>query len=313
MRAEWQSVWIRQPPAAPRPERLAPRPARTERNSLTMRQYVVADAFTDRPLEGNPVAVYLEAADLTAHQMQGIAREMNLSETTFVLPPEHGGHARIRIFTPVNELPFAGHPMLGTAQVLGEEWQAGSLLLETAMGRIPVELERTGDRITRVRMRQPIPTWEPYRETSKLLAALGLRDSTLPVDVYCNGPRHVLVGLPSVAALAALRPDHRALTAFPDMAVNCFAGSGSIWRTRMFSPAYGVVEDAATGSASGPLAIHLARHGLIEDGTEIEIVQGAWMGRPSTMYARATREGSRVTSVEMSGSAVTVARGTLLF
>ncbi|WP_412076223.1 PhzF family phenazine biosynthesis protein [Streptomyces xanthophaeus] len=276
-----------------------------------MYQYVVADAFTRTPLEGNPVAVYLDAAGLTPHRMQRIAREMNLSETTFVLPPENGGDARVRIFTPVNELPFAGHPLLGTAQVLGEERRAGRLLLETAMGAVPVDLERTGERITRIRMRQPLPVWEPYEKTPELLAALGLHDSTLPVEVYRNGPRHVFVGLPDVAALAALRPDHRALGSFPDMAANCFAGEGRTWHTRMFSPAYGVVEDAATGSASGPLAIHLARHALIEDGTEIEINQGAWMGRPSTMYARATREGDRVTSVEMSGSAVTVARGTL--
>ncbi len=277
-----------------------------------MHQYLVADAFTNTPLEGNPVAVFLDAADLSDARMQRIAREMNLSETTFVLPPTNGADARIRIFTPVNELPFAGHPMLGTAQVLGERWSVDRLRLETAMGDIPVKLERTGDRITRIRMGQPIPVWEPYEKTAELLDALGLAESTLPVEVYRNGPRHVLVGLDSIEALAALRPDHRALSGFPDMAANCFAGSGRHWRSRMFSPAYGVVEDAATGSASGPLAIHLARHGLIEDDTEIEIVQGAWMGRPSTMYARAVRDGHRVTAVEMSGSAVTVARGTLL-
>ncbi|MFD5751127.1 PhzF family phenazine biosynthesis protein [Streptomyces sp. NPDC127033] len=277
-----------------------------------MHEYLVADAFTSVPLEGNPVAVVLDASDLPAPQMQRIAREMNLSETTFVLPPRDGGHARIRIFTPVNELPFAGHPMLGTAQVLGEKWQRDELLLETEMGPIPVEMERTGDRITRIRMRQPIPTWESYDRAPELLAALGVTGSTLPVEAYRNGPRHVFVGLPGVEALAALRPDHRALTAFPDMAANCFAGEGRYWHTRMFSPAYGVVEDAATGSASGPLAIHLARHGLVGHGTEIEIAQGVWLGRPSTMRARAEHQDGRVTSVEMSGSAVTVARGTLL-
>ncbi len=276
-----------------------------------MHHYCVADAFTTTPLEGNPVAVFLDAGDLTAGRMQRIAREMNLSETTFVLPPSGGADARIRIFTPVNELPFAGHPMLGTAQVLAEQRGADRLLLETAMGEIPVDAERTGDRVTRIRMAQPIPVWEPYEKTGELLEALGVDTPALPVEIYRNGPRHVLVALESIEALAALRPDHRALTAFPDMAANCFAGDGRQWRSRMFSPAYGVVEDAATGSATGPIAIHLARHGLIEDGTEIEIVQGAWMGRPSTMYARAVREGGRVTAVEMSGSAVTVARGTL--
>ncbi|MEU0004298.1 PhzF family phenazine biosynthesis isomerase [Streptomyces sp. NPDC006314] len=277
-----------------------------------MHHYVVADAFTSTPLEGNPVAVFLGAEDLTAQVMQRIAREMNLSETTFVLPPSGGADARIRIFTPVNELPFAGHPLLGTAQVLAELWQNDRFVLETAMGEIPVAAEREGDRFTRIRLAQPVPVREPYEKAEELLDALGLDASTVPVEIYRNGPRHVFVGLESVEALAALRPDHRALSAFPDMAANCFAGSGRHWYTRMFSPAYGVVEDAATGSASGPLAIHLARHGLIEPGTEIEIVQGAWMGRPSTMYARAVHEGHRVTAVDMSGSAVTVARGTLL-
>ncbi|MFD8462316.1 PhzF family phenazine biosynthesis protein [Streptomyces antimycoticus] len=272
----------------------------------------MADAFTSTPLEGNPVAVFLGADDLTAPMMQRIAREMNLSETTFVLPPSGDADAQIRIFTPVNELPFAGHPLLGTAQVLAELWQNDRFVLETAMGEIPVAAERDGDQFTRIRMAQPVPVWEPYEKAGELLDALDLDASTVPVEIYRNGPRHVLVGVESIGALAALRPDHRALSAFPDMAANCFAGSGRNWYTRMFSPAYGVVEDAATGSASGPLAIHLARHGLIEPGTEIEIVQGAWMGRRSTMYASALHEGRRVTAVDVSGSAVTVARGTLL-
>src|SRR5690606_33213928 len=90
-----------------------------------------------------------------------------------------------------------------------------------------------------VRMRQPVPAWEPYEHAEELLAALGVADSTVPVTAYRNGPRHVLVGLPSVRALSALHPDHRALSRFPDMAANCFAGAGTHWRTRMFSPAYG--------------------------------------------------------------------------
>ncbi|MDP5993796.1 phenazine biosynthesis protein PhzF, partial [Pseudomonas aeruginosa] len=105
---------------------------------------------------------------------------------------------------------------------------------------------------------------------AELLAALGLKGSTFPIEVYRNGPRHVFVGLESVAALSALHPDHRALCDFPDLAVNCFAGAGRHWRSRMFSPAYGVVEDAATGSAAGPLAIHLARHRQIPYGQQIE-------------------------------------------
>ncbi|ONK14042.1 PhzF family phenazine biosynthesis isomerase [Streptomyces sp. MP131-18] len=275
-----------------------------------MRRYTVVDAFSREPLAGNPVAVFFDAADLTARVMQRIAREMNLSEVTFVLPPRHGGDAHIRIFTPVNELPFAGHPILGTAVALGESLARDSLRLETAMGLIPVEL-RDDDGAVAVRMRQPVPTWEPYEHAADLLAALHLPSSTAPVEIYRNGPRHVFVGLASVSELSALRPDHRALGEFPDMAANCFASSGSRWRTRMFSPAYGVVEDAATGSAAGPLAIHLARHGLAGYGRELEILQGVDMGRPSVMRATAEGRGEHVHEVTVGGHGAIVAHGTL--
>lgn len=272
--------------------------------------YMLVDAFSRRPLNGNPVAVFLDARELTPDLMQRIAREMNLSETTFVLPPAEGGDARIRIFTPVNELPFAGHPLLGTAVALGETRKQDDLRLETAMGVIPVQL--TDDEgAVKVGMRQPHPVWEPYAEAEELLAALGADTSVAPVEVYRNGPRHVFVGLESVPALSALRPDHRALSAFPDMAANCFAGQGRQWRTRMFSPAYGVVEDAATGSAAGPLAIHLARHGLAAYGEQVEILQGVEMGRPSLMLATADGHGDRINSVHVGGNGVTVGRGTL--
>ncbi|MEV6163380.1 PhzF family phenazine biosynthesis protein [Streptomyces sp. NPDC052052] len=275
-----------------------------------MHAYMLVDAFSRRPLYGNPVAVFLDAVDLSDDQMQRIAREMNLSETTFVLPPREGGDARIRIFTPVNELPFAGHPLLGTAVALGETRKQDRLRLETAMGVIPVELGDDDGAVT-VRMRQPHPVWEPYEHAEELLAALGVSASVAPVEVYRNGPRHVFVGLESVSALSALRPDHRALARFPDMAANCFAGEGTNWRARMFSPAYGVVEDAATGSAAGPLAIHLARHGLARYGQALEIWQGVEMGRPSLMRATARGTGESVESVHVGGHGVTAGRGTL--
>jgi trans-2,3-dihydro-3-hydroxyanthranilate isomerase len=273
-------------------------------------EYIVVDAFARTPLEGNPVAVFFDAADLTTGTMQRIAREMNLSEVTFVLPPEQGGDARIRIFTPVNELPFAGHPLLGTAVALGLTLKEDRLRLETAMGVIPFELADE-DGVSTVRMRQPVPVWEPYEQREELLAALGVEETIAPVEIYRNGPRHVFVGLPSVTALSALRPDHRALGRFPDMAANCFAGTSTSWRARMFSPAYGVVEDAATGSAAGPLAIHLARHGLARYGQRLEILQGVEMGRPSLMLATAEGTGETVRSVEVGGHGVVAARGTL--
>ncbi|MFF4252533.1 PhzF family phenazine biosynthesis protein [Streptomyces sp. NPDC001663] len=275
-----------------------------------MHEYIVVDAFARTPLEGNPVAVFFDAAELGAELMQRIAREMNLSEVTFVLPPEQGGDARIRIFTPVNELPFAGHPLLGTAVALGRTLKEDRLRLETAMGVIPFELAED-EGVLRVRMQQPVPTWEPYEHREELLAALGVEETIAPVEVYRNGPRHVFVGVESVAALSALRPDHRALVAFPDMAANCFAGAGTHWRTRMFSPAYGVVEDAATGSAAGPLAIHLARHQLADYGRQLEILQGVEMGRPSLMLATAEGSGDTVRSVEVGGHGVVAAHGTL--
>ncbi|MEV1065382.1 PhzF family phenazine biosynthesis protein [Streptomyces sp. NPDC050263] len=275
-----------------------------------MHEYLLVDAFSREPLHGNPVAVFLDAADLRTDQMQRMAREMNLSETTFVLPPRQGGDAHVRIFTPVNELPFAGHPLLGTAVALGETRKQDRLRLETAMGVIPVELGDDDGAVT-VRMRQPHPVWEPYEHAVELLAALGVSASTAPVEVYRNGPRHVFVGLESVPALSALRPDHRALSRFPDMAANCFAGEGTRWRTRMFSPAYGVVEDAATGSAAGPLAIHLARHGLARYGQALEIRQGVEMGRPSLMLATARGDGGHIESVHVGGHGVTAGRGTL--
>src|ERR671937_999571 len=144
-------------------------------------RYVVADVFTDTALAGNPVAVFTDARELDDATMQALAREMNLSESVFVLPPSEGGHARIRIFTPVLELPFAGHPVLGSAFVLAAPLQLGEIRLETGAGIVPVVLEREGARITFGRMSQPIPTWEPFAQTDQLLGLLGV-ESSLPVE-----------------------------------------------------------------------------------------------------------------------------------
>ncbi len=276
-----------------------------------MNAYVIADVFTDTPLEGNPLAVFTDARTIPPQRMQRIAREMNLSETVFVLPAETGGDARIRIFTPANELPFAGHPTLGTALVLGETTRKDLVRLETGAGMVPVEIEREDGRIVSGRMQQPIPTWEPYERAGELLAAVGVGSSHLPVEAYRNGPRHVYVALESEDAVAAVAPDLGALARLPDIGVNCFAGSGTSWKTRMFAPAYGVAEDPATGSAAGPLAVHLARHGQIAWGQQIEIRQGAEIGRPSTLYARVEGQGDRIDRVEVAGSAVVVAHGEL--
>jgi trans-2,3-dihydro-3-hydroxyanthranilate isomerase len=271
-------------------------------------RYVVADVFTGVALTGNPLAVFTDARELPEELLQPLARELNLSETVFVYPPQSGGHVRIRIFTPALELPFAGHPILGSAFVLGGPLQLAEIRLETEAGIVPVTLEREGARIVFGRMQQPIPSWRPCEREQELLAALGVERSELPVEVYDLGPSHIYVALPDEAAVAALVPDVNALASF-EAGANCFAGAGERWKTRMFAPFHGVAEDPATGSAAGPLAVHLARHGRIAFGQEIEISQGVEIGRPSTLFARADGEGDRIDAVEVGGSAVIVARG----
>ncbi len=274
-------------------------------------RYVVVDVFTDRPLAGNQLAVFTDARELDDGVMQDLARETKLSETVFVLPAEGGGHARIRIFTPAVEIPFAGHPTLGTAFVLAAPLQLGEIRLETGRGVVPVRLEREGARIVFGRMEQPLPAIEPYGAAEEeLLAALGVERSELPVELYDNGMRHVFVALGSEHEVAALTPDLGRLGRLPPvLGVNCFAGSGTRWKTRMFAPAGGVPEDPATGSAAGPLAVHLARHGRVAFGHEIEISQGAELERPSTLYARVDGTRDRLERVEVGGAAVVVARG----
>jgi trans-2,3-dihydro-3-hydroxyanthranilate isomerase len=273
-------------------------------------RYVIADVFTDSPLEGNGLAVFTDARDLAEEQLQPLARELNLSETVFVYPPEQGGHAKIRIFTPATEVPFAGHPTLGTAFVLGGPLQLEEIRLETGAGVIPVRLEREGSRIVFGWMTQPVPTVAPYEPVEALLAALGVEVSLLPVELYDNGLPHVYVALGSEHEVAALQPDLGALARLPAvLGVNCFAGSGTSWKTRMFAPAGGVPEDPATGSAAGPLACHVVRHGRVEPGTQIEISQGAEIKRPSMLFARVDGSPEKIERVEVGGSAVIVARG----
>ncbi len=272
-------------------------------------RYVIVDVFTDRALAGNQLAVFTDARGLDTETMQGLAREINFSESTFVLTPENGGHAKIRIFTPVTELPFAGHPTLGTAFVLGGPLQREELHLETGRGIVPVRLEREEGRLVFGRMEQPIPSVEPYQADGALLSALGVERSELPVELYDNGMRHVYVALRSEEEVAGLRPQLARLELPPDLGINCFAGFGGRWKTRMFAPGGGVAEDPATGSAAGPLALHLARHGRIAFGDEIEISQGAEIGRPSTLFARVEGTPEQVERVEVGGSAVIVARG----
>ena len=275
-------------------------------------RYVVCDVFTDRPLTGNQLAVFTDAREIPEDDLQRLARELNFSETTFVYPPEADGHVRMRIFTPATEVPFAGHPTLGTAFALAGPLQLGEIRIETERGTVPVRVEREGARISFGWMEQPLPSIAPFERADELVAVLGV-EPQLPLELYDNGIQHVYVGLASRDEVAALNPDSQRLAALGPYGINCFAGDGAAWKTRMFHPAYGVAEDPATGSAAGPLAYHLARHGRIAFGDEIAIEQGVEIGRPSMLYARVHGSNGTAERIEVGGSAVIVARGEFRF
>jgi trans-2,3-dihydro-3-hydroxyanthranilate isomerase len=273
-------------------------------------RYVVADVFTDVPLAGNQLAVFTDARDLDSVTMQALAKEMAFSETVFVLPPQAAdADVRIRIFTPTNELRFAGHPILGTAFVLGGPLQKIVLRLETGSGVVPVELQREGAAIVFGWMEQPLPTWRPFERADELLAALGVERSGLPVEVYDNGVQHAYVELGSADEVVAVEPDFPALGRLAEAGASCFASVDGGWKTRMFAPALGVAEDPATGSAVGPLAVHLARHGRIGFGQEIVVDQGVELGRPAKLHARVEGSAEKLERVLVGGCAVVVARG----
>jgi trans-2,3-dihydro-3-hydroxyanthranilate isomerase len=272
-------------------------------------RYVVADVFTDVPLAGNQLAVFTDAREIPEELLLPLARELNYSETTFVYPAAGDGHARVRIFTPGGEVPFAGHPTLGTAFVLAGPLQLDEIRLETQRGVVPVRLERDGPRIAFGRMEQPPPSVEPFDRADELLGGLGVAGSELPVELYDNGIRHVYVALASAGEVAALRPDPGRLHELGWLGINCFAPDGPRWKTRMFAPGHGVDEDPATGSAAGPLALHLARHGRIAFGEEIEIGQGAEIDRPSSLEGRVDVQADAVSRVHVAGRVHPIARG----
>jgi trans-2,3-dihydro-3-hydroxyanthranilate isomerase len=276
------------------------------------REFLIADVFTNTPLEGNQLGIFPDGRGLSAELMQKATREMNFSETVFFLPPDDPdkADAHVRIFTPGRELPFAGHPTLGSAWVLAEILGKDTVTLQLGVGLVPVSLERdTGSgQVTFGRMSQPIPGVGAYDRVPELLTALGVQPYGLPVEVYDNGPLHVYAEVPSEAALAAVAPDMQALARL-EIGVGVFAEAGGHWAYRNFVPHVGIPEDPATGSAAGPLAVHLARHGRIAFGEEVEIRQGAAVKRPSFLYARADGSAEHVTRVLVGGRSVLVARG----
>jgi trans-2,3-dihydro-3-hydroxyanthranilate isomerase len=279
---------------------------------VTSYPYVVCDVFTEVPLQGNQLAVFTNARDIPEAQLLQLTRETNFSEAVFVYPPDSGGDFRVRIFVPSEEVPFAGHPLLGAAFVLCSDDAGDQVTLETGGGHVRIRLERAADRLRFAWMEQPVPTVMPFEAEDELLGALGVERSELPIEIYDNGVHHVYVALKNEQAVAELAPDFGALSGFGNIAVDCFAVDDLHCKTRVFAPGYGVDEDPASGSGAGSLAVHLARHKETLFGSVIEISQGTEIGRPSTLYAKVGATNDSIETVEVGGSAVIVARGEFL-
>jgi trans-2,3-dihydro-3-hydroxyanthranilate isomerase len=289
-------------------------------------RFMTCDVFTERRFGGNQLAVLPEADGLTEPQMQAIAAEFNYSETTFVLPPADPAHlARLRIFTPRAEMPFAGHPTVGTALVLawlGRVPDGGELVLEELAGPVPVRIRKGGSRAAFAEFSAPAAATHgaplavaPLAEALGLAAADLVSLGGLPCVASCGAP-FLLVELASRAALARANLDARTELPAGATGVHLFTretGDVAIdLRARMFAPAHGVPEDPATGSAAAALAGFLGGlPGLADGWHSWRIAQGIEMGRPSLIAARADREHGKVREVRVGGSAVPVAEGTI--
>ena len=265
-------------------------------------RYSIVDVFAETALEGNPLAVFTGGDGLSDALMQALARETNLSETTFLQRAEGDGTARLRIFTPARELPFAGHPIIGSAWVIARSTPIHTIGFETAMGVIPVEIERDGGTLIGARMTQPEPLIGPAEvDVEALGAALGTPLVGEPVRA-ANGLQHLLC---PVADVSAAKPDYSRLATYAADTVYIWAPpDGDELRTRMFSPLDDTFEDPATGSAAGALGVHLLKTGVIQPG-RIVMRQGVEIHRPSRIEVDvAPDEPPRV-----GGSCVVVARG----
>jgi len=271
--------------------------------------YVVCDVFTEHGLAGNQLAVFPHAEALGDGLRGALAREMNYSESVFVSPGVDGADARLSIFTPACELPFAGHPVLGAAAVLAQS-SSRRLLLGTQVGPVTLTVCPAGPRRAEAWMQQPWPARVDV-EAELIQGALGSADPDGPPAItgYDNGARYALVELRSRAAVAALEPDLASLGRLGHGAL-FFAGAGLSWKARMFAPSIGIVEDPATGSAAGPLAVHLHDDGRLAAGETMEIEQGVELGRPSRLRATVQSDADDGLRVSVGGHVVTVARGT---
>jgi len=303
--------------------------------------FIQVDVFTDTPFGGNPLAVFPDAEGLTAEEMQNLAREMNLSETTFVLPPQvPGADFKVRIFTPVAELPFAGHPVVGTHWVLAHlgrvelQEPVTQVRFELGVGVLPADLHVVGGRVERVVMTQDRPTFHAVLEdVTELAAGLGLppeaiTETGLPVQVVSTGVPQMMVPVRSLAEVRGLDAG-QLNTAAIDRVCKATGARDCVMvftfeterpeatvHVRLFAPALGVPEDPATGSANGALGAYLVRHRAVpvtEPTTYIVSEQGAELGRPSTLYVEVDSAGGEVTAVRVGGQVVPVAEGVVRF
>jgi trans-2,3-dihydro-3-hydroxyanthranilate isomerase len=302
-------------------------------------KFYQADVFTGQPFGGNPVAVFPNAQGLTDFELQQIAREMNLSETVFVLPPtDEAAVVRLRIFTPTQEIPFAGHPVLGTFYVLAQLGLIAvadgvtRVMQECNIGLFPVEIHAREGQITRVVMTQPKPLFlgsmDETEDLFHIAKALGLPkyqivDTKAPVMVVSTGLPVVIVPVRALTAVRSIEPDASAIV---DMCER-FGTNGILVyttmtvedhatvHTRMFAPAIGILEDPATGSASGAMGAYLVHNGLVEVGplTEIIIEQGYEIGRPSRILVQVESDDDAIQTVKVGGQVVMVVEGTLSF
>lgn len=296
------------------------------------RRFVTLDVFTTEALKGNPLAVVLDADGLDDARMQKIAAEFNLSETVFVFPPENPRHkAALRIFTPGAELPFAGHPTVGTAvllalQAAGESGFSGpqAFALEERAGLVSCAAEPLGEGLGRARFRAPgLPrVTHDAASPAAVAAALGLTPHEIGFGAHAPSAWGVAKGfamapVASLDALARIRPNDEAIRAIaPADHAAIFAYTRVdmelTFRARMFAPGLGIVEDPATGSAAASFAGVLMQFERLGDGAhDVVIHQGVEMGRDSRIDLHLSIEGGRLVAVEIGGSAVVVSEGTL--
>lgn len=295
----------------------------------TLRKYnfVQVDVFHSQPLKGNPLAVFTDARGLSSEEMQAIAREMNLSETTFILPRdaamEQERGARVRIFTPQEELPFAGHPTLGTAFVLRGSRGASEVRLDLNVGTIPVTFSVQPDGRVFGEMRQRDPEFGATyaREVVAPLAGLEVPDleATPPIQTVSTGVPFAIVPVKSLEAIRRAALDWRKLREF--MANGGDAFSLFFVTRETVSPRarlharmiFSNGEDPATGSGSGCCVAWMVKHGIAQPDEQVMIEQGIEIHRPSEIFVRASMQDNRVTNVRVGGHVAEVVRGELVF